>query len=122
MRDAAGELPDRFEFLGLAQRRFRGLTFGRFGVQSAIGFVQIDPQPHRFRDDSVKVFARKRKRAGENNNHRPECGIGRGSFDNKLQSHRQRCRPQERDKRRKCDALTTTVPAHIPPITIVRNT
>ena len=100
MRYTAGELPDRFKFLCLAQRRFSILMVGHFGVQSAIGVVQVNSQPHRFRDDAAEVFARERKRPSEHNNHRPERGVGRSASDNKAHSHRQCRRPQEREKGR----------------------
>ncbi len=48
MRYAACELPDRFEFLCLAQCRSGGLMLSHFGLQSAIGFVQILPAASSF--------------------------------------------------------------------------
>ena len=120
VRDPSGQLTDGLELLRLAQRRLGGLMFRDFGLQAKIGLVQLKPQPHGFGKEPVELSCGERQRGCEDQNHRRQSlPVAEPSQKNRTAIGKL---ADSRKARRvgRCEALTTTAPAHMPPITNVR--
>src|SRR6516165_5668512 len=100
MCNAAGQLTHCLKLLRLAQSGFGCSVFGHLRLQTKIGLIEFEAEPHRLREESVEVRSGERKSYCKDDDHYPERAIGSSALGEEAGCYRQACRKQESEKGR----------------------
>ena len=101
------------DLLRLEQSGFGCPVLGHFGLQTHIGLVQLNLQPHRLIEDPVELPAADCQRCREDDRQRAEHMAGRRTFGDEPNGHRQSGREHEGEQGRNHNTAQPT-PQHTP--------